>query len=224
MKKSNNNFWGIPLLIILGILTLQSCAHEDEDLSSIPTTTFEYGKDIVSTADGYTFDKSHSSVRWETAYLGSAAMLTGRFNSFEFTIDFDQDNPENTSLSGTVTLSTVNTGEPGRDEGCLLNTFDTANNDEATFVSTHVEKDGEGGYLINGDLSFHGVVSNVTGILEYTGTTFFDENSGVFGAPFNLAGFVVRFQMNAKSVFGIESGSISDAVTVIASGQFKQPQ
>lgn len=224
MKHRKSNLILLFSSLFLGLLLSinYGCTHDDDVDSLLPPSTFEYGTDMVSTLIGYNFDQNHSSVRWETAYLGTSALLTGRFNDFEFDITFDEDNPENTSLTGNVVLSSVNTGEPGRDEGCLLGTFGTDVSDAASFASTLFEKDGNGGYTFIGDLTFHGVTSAVTGTLEYVGTTFFDENSGINGAPLNVSGFVVRFEFNAKSVFNIESGSIADRVLVIASGQFKQ--
>ena len=91
----------ILLILAIGYLPLliNSCTHDDEPLTVIPPSTYEYGDEYVSTLDGYTFDKTHSSVRWETAYLGTSALLTGRFNSFDVAIEFDEDNPENSSDS-----------------------------------------------------------------------------------------------------------------------------
>ena len=222
MKKLNGFLMFISLSFIIGMFSVNSCTHEDDPLAPIIGSTFEYGNDAVAIADGYNFDKTHSSVRWETAYLGTSALLTGRFNNFEFSIDFDQDSPENIFISGKVTLSSVNTGEPGRDAGCLLGTFGTDISDEASFESTEFKLDDEGGYTFTGDLNFHGIESSISGTMEYLGTTLFDENSGVHGAPLNVAGFVVRFEFNAKSAFGIESGNIADRIVVSASGQFKK--
>jgi polyisoprenoid-binding protein YceI len=223
MKKLSFSFRFIILSIFLGVFLINSCTHDDDDIILIDPSTFEYGEDVVSNTDGFNFDKSHSSVRWETAYLGTAALLTGRFNSFAFTTEFDQNDLEGSSVTGSVTLSTVNTGEPGRDAGCLLNTFATAVSDEASFASTSITEDGKGAYIIKGDLTFHGVTSEVAGTLEYVGTEFFDVDSGINGAPLSVAGIIITFEMNAKTIFGIESGSIADRVVVIASGQFKKP-
>ncbi|MGK0174462.1 MAG: polyisoprenoid-binding protein YceI [Ulvibacter sp.] len=223
MKKVNGKLLLFVVSFMFGIFLINGCTHDDE-IVILPENIYEYPLDKVSITDGFNFDKAHSSVRWETAYLGSSALLTGRFNAFEFTIEgFEADKPESTSITGKVTLSSVNTGEPGRDGGCLLGTFGTDVSDEATFVSTSVDKDGQGGYEIIGNLNFHGITSEVAGTLEYAGTTHFDENSGVNGAPLNVAGFIIRFQFNAISIFGLDTHNIGDAVTVIASGQFKQP-
>ena len=223
MNKKSFSLRFLILSIFLSVFLINSCTHDDDPIGLIDPSTFEYGEDVVSTSDGFNFDKTHSSVRWESAYLGSSALLTGRFNTFAFTTEFDQLDLEGSSVTGSVTLSTVNTGEPGRDAGCLLGTFGTDISDEASFASTSITEDGQGAYIIKGDLTFHGVTSEVSGTLEYAGTEFHDVDSGIFGAPLNVAGIVITFEMNAISVFGIESGNIADRVVVIASGQFKKP-
>ena len=210
------------ILVSAGLFTVQ-CTHDDEvsgeDLNPIP---LERGDDMVSFNDNWNFDKTHSSVRWETAYLGTAALLTGRFNEFVIEMEFDEDNPENIVLSGQVTLSTVNTGEPGRDQGCLLGTFGVEESDLAIFESTNVEFDNTDptGYIVTGNLTFHGVTSDLEMKLNYLGTDLVD----LRGTPTNVAGFEGQFEMNAKSVFGIESGSIADRVVINVNAQFRQPQ
>ena len=228
MKKHNLILSLVALVMgFFMIAEISSCTHDDEILDPIEDSTFEYGGDIVKVADGFNFDKTHSSVRWETAYLANSALLTGRFNNFEGTIDFVQNDPANISFAGKVTLSTVNTGEPGRDQGCLVGTFGIVDGDQATdeaiLVSKSVTLDNNGGYNAKADLTFHGMTSEVDVKLQYAGITFFDEGSGVFGAPLNLAGFTAEFQFNAKSIFGIESSNIADLVTVKINMQYKQP-
>lgn len=200
------------------------CTHDDEVLTpdGVNPIPMERGDDLVSFNDDWSFDKTHSSIRWGTAYLGTAALLTGRFNDFDIELEFDESNPENIFLTGRVTLSTVNTGEPGRDQGCLLGTFGVEESDEAVFTSTSVEFDETDptGYIVTGDLTFHGVTSELAMKLNYLGTDLIDLRE----VPTNVAGFEGQFEMNAKTVFGIESTSIGDRVVVNINGQFTQPQ
>ncbi len=210
---------------VLGFfLTFQACTHDDDLQADIGPPDYEYGDDVITTSGDWSFDQNHSNVRWETLYLGSGALLTGRFNEFEIDLEFYEDHPENIEIYGRVVLSTVNTGEPARDDGCLQGTLGVEQSDEAIFTSDEVEFDGSGGYNVTGTLDFHGVQDEVVLKLQYVGTTFFDENSGVNGAPLSLAGFTGEFQMNAKTIFGIESGNISDLVVVKINAQFKRPE
>jgi len=212
------------ILITLGLLGLftTQCTHDDVEIPVEGFPPVERGDDIVSFNDGYFFDKTHSSVRWQSLYLGSAAQLTGRFNEFEIDLEFDEANPANIVVTGKVTLSTVNTGEPGRDQGCLLGTFGVDESDEAIFVSKSAAFDESDptGYIVTGDLTFHGVTDEVIMKLTYLGTDFFTLRD----VPTNVSGFEAQFEINALTVFGIESGNIADRVVVNMNAQFKQPQ
>lgn len=199
-----------------------SCTREDEIVGQIDLPNFEYGDETVKVSEGWAFNKTHSSVLWETDYLGVAALLTGRFNTFSAVAEWDEDNPENSVLSGFVVLSSVNTGEPGRDAGCLLNTFGTATYDTAKFVTTSIDFDDLGAYNGKANLTFHGVTKEVPVKITYIKTTRFDENSGLSGAPFSIAGLRGEFEMNAISDFGIVSANIADRVRIIVNTQFKK--
>lgn len=199
-----------------------SCTREGAVVGDIEPPVYEYGNETVKNSEGWAFNKTHSSVLWESNYLGVAALLTGRFNTFAANVEFDQDNPENTTLSGWVVLSSVNTGEPGRDAGCLLNTFGVATADTARFTSRTVALDGKGGYIVTAELDFHGVKKDVTMQLNYVPISFFDVDSGLNGAPFYIAGFTGQFEFNALSDFGIVSPNIADRVVVKLNAQFKK--
>ena len=201
-----------------------SCTREDEAVGPIDPPVYEYGSETINTSAGWNFDKTHSSVLWETDYLGVSALLTGRFNTFGASVNFDEDNPELSSISGYVVLSTVNTGEPGRDAGCLLNTFGvTTISDTAKIKTTSIEFDDVGGYNAHADLTFHGVTKDVLMKLTYIDSTHFPLGSGIGGAPLSVAGLIGQFEFNAKSDFGITSSSIADRVRIKISCQFKKP-
>jgi polyisoprenoid-binding protein YceI len=205
----------IGLVLVLSawslVINYSSCT-KDEEIA--PVAPYEYGEDVINTTE-WELDMSHSGVRFETAYLGDGALFSGRFNEFNVDINFDEANPAKTTIAGSVNLYSINTGEPGRDEGCLIGTLGMESNSEATFSSTLVEFDNEGGYIVTGNMEFHGVTSSATMHLVYNGTTFYDENSGVYGAPFYLAGFTATLDMQAKAVYGVETTNISDLVKVI---------
>lgn len=208
------------LVLAIGILFSYSrCTHSDESNVEIPPPVIEYGTNTVKMSEGWTFDKTHSNIGWETAYLGSSALLTGRFNSFAIELEFAENKPEQTTVKASVVLSSVNTGEPGRDAGCLLGTFGTDVSDAATFTSTKVDFDGEGGYIVDGTLSFHGKTSPVIMKLKYVGTTYFPEGRN---GPYYVAGFSAEFEFLAKSGHDIQSTNIADLVKIKANAQFRK--
>jgi polyisoprenoid-binding protein YceI len=221
-----------PYLLIALLVTsmgyIVSCTHDDEIVSS-SAANIQRGTDAVKIADGWAFDKTHSNVMWETAYIGSGALLTGRFNMFGMTsFSFDESNPENTNFQGWVRLNTVNTGEAGRDAGCLLGTFGTATGkvDEPENLAVIKSKSvklstTDKGYIVTCDFTFHGVTKEVTAKLTYAGKTSFP--AGYAGAnAFSLAGFTLEFQFFAKTDFGIVSNNVADKIGITCNAEFKK--
>lgn len=220
------------LLLLLTSLSLSlivffSCTHKDDIIAPTNGAAIVRGTDVIDITAGWTWDKAHSNVMWETAYMGSSALLTGRFNQFGITsLKFDEANPANTSFEAWVRLNSVNTGEPGRDGGCLLTTFGTTATlvDEvqnlAKIKTTKVElSTTDKGYIVTADLTFHGVTKPVTLKLDYAGSTNLTSSTG---APYKLAGLSGQFQINAQSDFGIASTNIADKVVIKINCNFKK--
>lgn len=220
--KMTRLFFGILFCLVAVSLALNigSCTHEDDiiDIIDPGEVPAQYGDDIVDTDDGWSLDVAHSSVRWETKYRGTSALLSGRFNDFSVNVSFVEDKPEQISIVGTVNLFSVNTGQPARDTGCLVNTMGMNENPDAIFTSTHVDFDNKGGYIVMGILDFHGITSEVTMTLEYTGTTHVDASN-----PYDIAGLKGQFEMSAITIFGVESTSIDNRVIVKLDMNLRKP-
>lgn len=218
MKNNKFIFAFLAGIIAYAIMVhSSSCTREDEVVGQIDPPDFEYSSETVKMSEGWTFDKTHSNVMWETDYRGVGALLTGRFNSFGASTEFDADNPETSKLSGYVVLSSVNTGEPGRDAGCLLTTFATATYDTAKFETTSIEFDNLGGYNAKANLTFHGVTKEVPVKIYYIDSTHIEGTN-----PYFLAGIAAQFEFNAKSDFLIESANIADRVRIRINTQYRK--
>jgi polyisoprenoid-binding protein YceI len=193
------------------------------------------GNEAVNTEDGsWWFDKAHSNVNWKTAYMGQNAMLTGKFTTFGIDIDFDESNPEATTILAWVQLSTANTGEPGRDflGGCLnhylgvvLDTlpggdyyiFDKST-DTAYFKSTNVSVFGDG-YKAVGDFTFRGITKSVDLYFNYIGQA--DFSSASDGSDIR-GGFSGEFEFLAISDFQVTSTSIADKINVKINANYRK--
>lgn len=228
----------------LAIALVSSCKKDKvEQLTS--TTTI--GTDVIdatigglkvpstyTVAGAWKVDKTHSNIMWETKYYGTGAPLTGRFNTFDMFVKFDQANPANTTIKAGVTLSTFNTGESGRDGynncgpktymGVIFDTLsvDTAGvvtwtprkytaggTDTAYFNSTSCVKYGTG-YMVTGNFTFRGITKSIQMPMTYTGIT----TTTASGLSTNRAGLAGKFDINALTVFGVTSTSIADVVTI----------
>ena len=190
------------------------CTHDDEVLSSQGPDITRGTQKASLTNPKHTFDKAHSNVQWSSQYLGATSLLTGRFDNFGFyTFEFDESNAAGIHFSAWVWLNSVNTSEPGRDDGCLLSTFGTSNgltteaNNLAVITSKSVElSTTDKGYNIKADLTFHGVTKEVTCKMNYVGKTTSGANE--------VLGFNLQFQFLAKTDFLIASNNVGDNAEV----------
>jgi polyisoprenoid-binding protein YceI len=225
MKSFNKNFLWAVLILLSGFIYV-GCTHED-DIAPSSGPKIERGSAIYTAGvNKWKHDKTHSSALWETAYLGSGGLLTGRFNSFAVTtMTFDEANPQNTTFEGFVRLNTVNTGEPGRDAGCLLGTFGTALglvdevNNLAKLKSKKVEfSKTDKSYIVTFDMTFMGKTKEYTGKLTYIPTSTIP--AAGTASEYNVFGLQLEYQFFAKTDFGIVSSNIADKVGVTLNMNF----
>ena len=96
--------------------------------------------------------------------------VRGGFEDWSGTINFDPENPTNTTVDVTVQLASVNTREQQRDDHLRSpDFFDVESHPEMHFKSNKVEqKDAEEGKLY-GDLTIRGVTKPVVLDVEYAG-------------------------------------------------------
>jgi polyisoprenoid-binding protein YceI len=217
------------VLLSLPVFLFTQCT-KDTEISHLDFQPLN-GAGKVSMKDGWNFDKSHTSVMWETAYYGENAMLTGRFNMFRIEVEFDEKNVSASSINAWVQLSTMNTGEPGRDDagkcgpGFMGIKYDTtggnmtviASSDTAKFVSTKIEAYGDG-YVATGNFTFRGKTNQEKLYFRYIGTT---ESTTATGKRLR-ASFEGELAIKAKSVYGIETPNIADKVTIKVNAQYNK--
>ncbi len=155
MKLLNNKMLLIFLVLASGYGYIASCTHDN----SIPPPPASVGVVITrgnhvhlpkamtaGDTTSWKLDKAHSSVLWQTNYVGAAGLLTGRFNQFgihevtpakmtyypgsgqplkDSSWGFYENEPTKTYINGYVQINTSNTGEPGRDTGCNISGLGT---------------------------------------------------------------------------------------------------
>ncbi|HSN08597.1 MAG TPA: hypothetical protein VLS85_06145, partial [Hanamia sp.] len=155
MKLFSNKTLLALLLLLSGFGYITSCTHENEVLPEPASNAVVINRVDAVLLPGtmtkgdttqWKLDKAHSSVLWQTNYVGLAGLLTGRFNQFgmhnvtdaemqnyvttgqplmDTSWAFYENDPSKTYFNGYVQMNQANTGEPGRDGGCLLTSFGT---------------------------------------------------------------------------------------------------
>jgi polyisoprenoid-binding protein YceI len=119
-------------------------------------------------ADTFVFDKAHSTIGFQVRHLFST--VPGKFDDFTGTINYDEANPENSSVDVTIKTASVDTGVKMRDDDLRSpNFFDAAKFPEITFKSKSVKMAGNNTADVTGDLTMHGVTKEVVLKVELLG-------------------------------------------------------
>lgn len=119
-------------------------------------------------ADTYVFDKAHSSLGFQIRHLFSN--VTGKFDDFTGTIQYDEANPEQSSVEVTIKTPSIDTGVKMRDDDLRSpNFFDAKKYPETTFKSKSVKAIDKNNFEVTGDLTMHGVTKEVVLKVELIG-------------------------------------------------------
>ena len=259
MKRFNNKLLMIILLIISGYGIISSCTHKDQVLPAAVSTAVKITRGNHIHLPGLTagdttqwkFDKVHSAVNWSTPFLEVGADLTGKFNQFgvadlsnntklqnyvvggqplpDTSWAFYENQPEKTHFAGYVQINTINTGEPGRDGGCLVTTLATTKivpgtqnltvTNIAQIKTTSVTFDPAGNdYIVVFNFTWQGglaapITESITGKLTYV------PKALVPAGTYSDFGLTLAFQIN-KADFGIVSTETADKIDIVINANF----
>jgi len=118
-------------------------------------------------AGTWAIDPVHSEVSFVVRHM-MVSKVRGRFDTFEGTV-VTAENPLESSVTASVDLSSINTGQEQRDAHIRsADFFEVEKHTHMTFASTGVRADGDD-FLLDGDLTLKGVTKPVTFKLEVSG-------------------------------------------------------
>lgn len=168
-------------------------------------------------AGTWTLDPTHSEVSFSVRHL-AISKVRGTFEKFDATV-VTGENPEDSTLTATIDVASVNTNQPQRDEHLRTSDFFAADEfPQITFVSTGVRHDGEDFYL-DGDLTLRGVTKPVSIKGEFGGIITDGYGQTKAGASGSLKINRKDFGVNWNAA--IEGGgfTLGDDVTITIEGQ-----
>ena len=151
-------------------------------------------------------DSSHSHVNFTARHM-MISKVRGNFESFSGTVNFDEENPANTTVNIEVDLTSVNTRDEQRD-GHLKSPdfFDVENYPTMTFVSTRVEQiDAQNGRLF-GQLTIKDVTKEIVLDVEYAGMA--KSPWGTVSAGFSASGSLNRKEWGLNWNQALETGGV----------------
>jgi polyisoprenoid-binding protein YceI len=100
-------------------------------------------------------DPAHSQIEFAVRHM-MVTTVRGQFRKFSVAVDFDEANPERSTVEAHIDASSIDTGMEARDAHLQSpDFFDAAQFPEIAFRSTHIEPAGDG-YKIDGDLTIKG--------------------------------------------------------------------
>lgn len=132
-------------------------------------TTRNFNGLEIPEAGSYAIDTSHSAAQFTVRHL-MVAKTKGRFTDFTGNVTIAED-PLQSSVEVTIQAGSINTGDEKRDGH--LRTGDFLEVDKfptLTYKSTSVRHKGGSQFVVEGDLTVHGVTKPVALELDYEGT------------------------------------------------------
>jgi polyisoprenoid-binding protein YceI len=109
----------------------------------------------------YSIDKAHSEVTFQVRHL--LTKVRGRFSDFEGTIDYNEQQAENSSVRFTIQAASIDTNEKDRDTHLRsADFFEVETFQTLTFQSRSIARKGTNQFDLTGDLTIHGVTREVT--------------------------------------------------------------
>ncbi|MCC6603490.1 MAG: YceI family protein [Anaerolineae bacterium] len=151
-------------------------------------------------------DSSHSHINFTARHM-MISKVRGSFESFSGTVNFNEENPVNSTVEIAVDLSSINTRDAQRD-GHLKSPdfFDVESHPTMRFVSTRVEQIDENNGRLIGDLTIKGVTHEVALDVEYAGVA--KSPWGTQSAGFSATGSLNRKDWGLNWNQALETGGV----------------
>jgi polyisoprenoid-binding protein YceI len=163
-------------------------------------------------AGTWAIDTAHSTIGFTVRHM-MVSKVRGTFK--DFTADLvTGENPLDSTVSATVQMASIDTGDDGRDEHLRTNDFfDAENHPTMTFRSTRLEGTGSE-YQLHGDLTIRGVTRPVAFDLELGGVA--KDPWGNTRTGFTATGSINRKDFGVNFNAPLETGGVivGDKVTI----------
>jgi len=126
-------------------------------------TTVLAAASSIALAEDYVIDTkdAHAFVQFKASHLGYSYVI-GRFNDWEGTFSYDENNPGSASVNVTIDAASVDSNHAERDKHLRsADFFEVETYPTITFNSTEFQEADDGSIIVTGDLNMHGVTKSV---------------------------------------------------------------
>jgi polyisoprenoid-binding protein YceI len=167
----------------------------------------------------WSFEPGHTAAEFRARHM-MVTYVRGHFKNVHGTLEFDPDNPRNSSVDVRIDAKGIWTGVQERDDHLRSADFlDVENHPEITFTGNQVEIIGEHDYAVTGDLIIRGVTRKATLNVRYLGqweTPWWED--GVDKGPKTRAGFLATTVINRHD-FGVSWQDTMDRSGIVVSDE-----
>ncbi|HYN81300.1 MAG TPA: YceI family protein [Gemmatimonadaceae bacterium] len=167
----------------------------------------------------WTFEPGHTAAEFRARHM-MVTWVRGHFKNVHGSLEFDPDNPRNSSVEVKIDAKGIWTGVQERDDHLRSADFlDVENHPEITFTGNQVEVMGEHDYALTGDLTIRGVPRQATLNVSYLGqweTPWWED--GVDQGPRTRAGFLATTRINRHD-FGVSWQDRMDRGGIVVSSE-----
>lgn len=163
----------------------------------------------------WVFEPGHSAAAFCVRHM-MVTWVRGCFKNVGGSMEFDPENPADSSVEVEIDAASIWSGEKDRDDHLRHSDFlDVANHPKITFKGNEVQLISKHDFKVIGDLSIRGTTRRVILDVRYLDqwqTPFWED--GVDKGPITRAGFVARTEINRHD-FGVSWNSILDRGGVV---------
>ncbi|MFN8275974.1 MAG: YceI family protein [Chitinophagales bacterium] len=177
---------------------------------------------LAAQAQEWKLDASHSSVNFTITHM-MVSEVHGNFRNFSAVATATKPDFSDLATTFTIDANTINTADEKRDEHLRSDDFfATSKYPNITFKSSSIKKIDDKKFVLEGEMTMHGVTKKISWDLKYNGTV----NDGRGGKK---AGFKATTTINRKD-YGISFGRVldnggamlSDEVEIVVSVELNQ--
>ena len=165
----------------------------------------------------WSFEPGHTAAEFRARHM-MVTYVRGHFKNVHGTLEFDPDNPGDSSVDVRIDATGIWTGVQERDDHLRSADFlDVENHPEITFTGNEVEIIGEHDYSVTGDLTIRGVTRKAALRVSYLGqweTPWWED--GVDKGPKTRAGFQATTRINRQD-FGVSWQDTMDRGGIVVS-------
>jgi polyisoprenoid-binding protein YceI len=158
-------------------------------------------------------DTMHSEITFKVKHL-VISTVTGKFNSFDASLQADGDDFENAVINFSADIDSIDTGVVDRDAHLKSDDFFGAKQfPKMTFESTSFDKIAEGTYKLTGNLTIRDITKEVTLDVDHGGVVV--DPYGQTKAGFDLTGAINRKE------FGLQWSAVTEAGSIVVGDDVK---